>query len=216
MMSPILSSLSKQLERPEAERLVEDLVDQPLALVAVQERVLGVAELLDDAPDLVAQRLGVDLGDAVHVEPVDQPHVDVALERLVLLLGRVDFLGGPRFVARLRRGLAARARVASGTGLSPAVAGVEVGGGGSARRARAPETGASRGPNGLRPSPRNIGVDSHLVELLATVQLEEGREQASLGLGGFVRRGRPQRAGDLEENLVGPASLGDLRERHTL
>ena len=36
MMSPILSSLSKQLERAEAEGLVEDLVDQPLALVAVQ------------------------------------------------------------------------------------------------------------------------------------------------------------------------------------
>ena len=93
-MSPILSSLSKQLERPEAEGFVEDLVDQPLALVAVQERVFGVAELLDDASDFVAQRLGVDLGDAIHVEPIDQSHMDMAFERLVLLLGGVDFLGG--------------------------------------------------------------------------------------------------------------------------
>ena len=102
-MSPILSSLSKQLERPEAECLVEDLVDQPLALVAVQERVFGVAKLLDDPANLVAQRLGVDLGDAIHVEPVDQSHVDVALERLVLLLGGVDFLGASFLRARRRR-----------------------------------------------------------------------------------------------------------------
>ena len=47
--------LEQQLERAEAEGLVEDLVDQPLALVAVEQRVLGVAEVLDDAADLAPE-----------------------------------------------------------------------------------------------------------------------------------------------------------------
>ena len=85
--------LEQQLERAEAEGLVEDLVDQALALVAVEQRVLGVAELLDDPPDLVAQGLRVHLADPVHVEPVDQLHVDVPLERLVRLDGRIGLLG---------------------------------------------------------------------------------------------------------------------------
>ena len=40
---------------------------------------------------------GIDLGDAIHVESIDQSHVNVALERFVLRLGRVDFLGGSFF-----------------------------------------------------------------------------------------------------------------------
>src|SRR5262249_54607345 len=83
--------LEQQLERAESEGFVEHLVDQALALVAIQEGVLGVAELLDDAADLAAQRFGIDLGDAIHVEPVDQARVDQALERLVFRESRVNF-----------------------------------------------------------------------------------------------------------------------------
>ena len=160
-MSPILSSLSKQLERPEAEGLVEDLVDQPLALVAVQERVFGVAELLDDPSNVVAQRLGVDLGDAIHVEPVDQAHVDMALERLVLLLGRVDFLGG--LASARRSGRWRGDGVVAGPASIPGSVSAALSTGGrwfGRPRRRIPAAEALSGANGLRPSPRNISVDS--------------------------------------------------------
>ena len=112
--------LEQQLERTEAECLVEDLIDQPLALVAVQQRVFGVAELLDDTSDLVPKRLGVDLGDAIHVEPIDESHMDVALERFVLGSGRVDFLGGVDLPGRSAAGGGA------GGGSSAAAAGTEI------------------------------------------------------------------------------------------
>ena len=48
--------LEQDLERAEAERLVEHFVDQPLAFGAVEQRVLGVAQVLDDAADLAAKR----------------------------------------------------------------------------------------------------------------------------------------------------------------
>ncbi len=85
--------LEQELERSESERLVKDLVDEPLSLVAVEQRVLGIAEVLDNAADLVPERHGVHLADPVHVEPVDQAHVDVPLEDLVRLLGGVGLLG---------------------------------------------------------------------------------------------------------------------------
>ena len=44
--------LEQDLQRAEAEGLVEDLVDQPLPLGAVEHRVLGVEQVLDDAADL--------------------------------------------------------------------------------------------------------------------------------------------------------------------
>ena len=50
--------LEQQLERAEAEGLVEDLVDEPLALDAVEQRVLGVAQVLDDPADLARSVLG--------------------------------------------------------------------------------------------------------------------------------------------------------------
>ena len=43
--------LEQHLQRPEAERLVEHLVDEPLALHAVEQRVFGVAQALDDQAD---------------------------------------------------------------------------------------------------------------------------------------------------------------------
>jgi hypothetical protein len=43
--------LKQHLERPEAERLVQHLFNQPLALVAVEESFFGVAEVLDDEAD---------------------------------------------------------------------------------------------------------------------------------------------------------------------
>ena len=84
--------LEQELERAETEGLVEDLVDQALAFVAIQQRVLGIAEMLDDGPDLVAQGLRVHLADPVHVEPVHELDVNMPFERLVLLDGRVDLL----------------------------------------------------------------------------------------------------------------------------
>ena len=72
MMSAILSSLSRSSSGPKPKVSSRTSLDQPLALVAVQQRVLGVAEMLDDAADLAAERVRVHLADPVHVEPVDQ------------------------------------------------------------------------------------------------------------------------------------------------
>ena len=58
-MSLIVGSLSSDFERAEAERLVEDLVDELLALHAVEQRVFGVAQVLDDPADVPPQGVGL-------------------------------------------------------------------------------------------------------------------------------------------------------------
>ena len=64
--------LQQQLERAEAERLVEHLFDQPLALVAVEQRVFGVAQVFDDEADFAAQHVAFQVAHARQVELVDQ------------------------------------------------------------------------------------------------------------------------------------------------
>ena len=72
--------LEQHLQRPEAERLVEHLVDEPLALHAVEQRVFGVAQPLDDQADLAAERLAFQVADPRQVELIDQLAVDEAFE----------------------------------------------------------------------------------------------------------------------------------------
>ncbi len=85
--------LEEQFERAEAERFVENFADEALAFVAVEERVFGIAKMLDDASDFAAERIRVHLADAVHVEAVDKPHVDMAFESFVRLVRRIGFFG---------------------------------------------------------------------------------------------------------------------------
>ena len=82
--------LEQQLQRPEAERLVQHLVDQPLALVAVEQRVFGVAQMFDDQADFAAQHVALQLADSRQVELVDQLAVNAALE--ILELGFLRFI----------------------------------------------------------------------------------------------------------------------------
>ena len=82
--------LQQDLERAEAERFVEDLFDQPLALGAVEQRVLGVAQVLDDEADLAAERVAFELAEARQVELVDQLAVDQPLQLFEFVLGRFD------------------------------------------------------------------------------------------------------------------------------
>ena len=198
--------LEQELERTEAEGLVEDLVDQTLPLVAVQERVLGVAEVLDHAPDLVAQRLRVHLADPVHVEPVDQPHVDMALERLVLLDGRV------RFLDRLRAG--------GGGGGGGWAAMPEAGGGGSrCRRRRCRATGSASDRRRKRASWTERACVPDLAASESAPQihefdLEKGGEQPFSRLLRTRRRDGAKAPGDLQDRLVRPAARGDLADRN--
>ena len=92
--------LEQHFQRPEAERLVEHFVDQPLALVAIEQRVFGVAQVLDDQADLAAQHVAFQLADARQVELVDQLAVDPLLE--VLELGGLRIFGGGELSASLR------------------------------------------------------------------------------------------------------------------
>ena len=98
--------LEQHLQRAEAERLVEHLVDEPLALHAVEQRVFGVAQALDDQADLAAERVALQVADARQVELVDQLAVDEPLElleALVVLPVRADLTAAepaePRAVA---------------------------------------------------------------------------------------------------------------------
>ena len=165
MMSAIFSVLQEQLQRPNLEGLVEDLVDEASARCG-SERVLGVAEVLDDAADLAAERGRVHLADPVHVEPVDELHVDVQLEGLVGLVGRVRLPG--RRPASRRRGRRGRAAGRGGAAAASRGAGPRP----RRRAGRGPSGGragpiAGRWPKAERPSP------------LSTAELQESSRQVA-------------------------------------
>ena len=68
--------LEQHFQRSQAERLVEHLLDQPLAFVAVEQRVFGVAQMLDDQADLAAQHVAFQFADFGQVQLVDELAVD--------------------------------------------------------------------------------------------------------------------------------------------
>ncbi len=68
--------LQQHFQRSQAEGLVEHLLDQPLPLVAVEQRVFRVAQVLDDQADLAAQHVAFQFADLGQVELVDQLAVD--------------------------------------------------------------------------------------------------------------------------------------------
>ena len=80
--------LQQQLERSEAEGFVEHFFDQPLALLAVEQRVFGIAEVLDDEPNFAREHVAFQLADAGQVELVDELAVDAAFEFFKLGIGR--------------------------------------------------------------------------------------------------------------------------------
>ena len=55
--------LEQHFQRAEAEGLVEHFLDQAIAFVAIEVRVFGVAEVLDDQPNLAAQHVAFQLAD---------------------------------------------------------------------------------------------------------------------------------------------------------
>ena len=86
------------LERPEAEQFVEDVADERLPLEEAQRDLvaLGVQHPHDHAADLGFRLLAADAGQALQVEPVQQPLVNPALQFLVLRVSRVDASGSWR------------------------------------------------------------------------------------------------------------------------
>ncbi len=91
--------LQQHLQRPEAEGLVEHFAYQPLALVAVQQRVFGVAEVLDNQADFAAKRVALQFAHPRQVELVDQLAVDALLELLEVALFRIGGAQGGRSVS---------------------------------------------------------------------------------------------------------------------
>ena len=72
--------LQQHLQRSQAERLVEHFADELLALVAIQQRVFAVAEVLDDQADFAAQQSPSNSPTLRQIELVDQLAVDPLLE----------------------------------------------------------------------------------------------------------------------------------------
>src|SRR5215207_9607375 len=70
----------QDLERAEAKRLVEHLVDEAFALHAVEERVFGIAQAFDDEADFAPQRVAGQVADARQVKLVDELAMNDALE----------------------------------------------------------------------------------------------------------------------------------------
>ena len=72
--------LEQHFERAEAEGFVEHFLDQAIAFVAVEERVLGVAQVFDDEANLAAKHFAFQLADARQVELVDELGVNPPLD----------------------------------------------------------------------------------------------------------------------------------------
>ena len=115
--------LEQQLERAEAERLVEHLVDEPLALAAVEQRVFGVAQVLDDQADLAAQRVAFQVADARQVELVDQLAVDAPLELFELGFLDPSAIGG-RCVGEFGHGVVPSSTASDASGARSVGAGI--------------------------------------------------------------------------------------------
>src|SRR5262249_7313907 len=58
----------------------ENLIDEPLALHAVEQRVFGIAKVLDDPPDVAPQRVAGKVLDAGEVELLHELGMYVPLE----------------------------------------------------------------------------------------------------------------------------------------
>jgi hypothetical protein len=86
--------LEDQFQRTETEGLVQNLLDQAFSLVAIEERLLRVAQVLDDQSDFAAKHVPFELANARQVELVDELAVNLPLEL-------VEFVGLRRFGAAL-------------------------------------------------------------------------------------------------------------------
>src|SRR5689334_2496994 len=87
--------LEEHFERPEAERFVEDLFDEALALRAVEKCLFGVAQMLDDEADFTPQHVALQLANAIEVELIDQLVVDLPFQQVKFFgLGRVGASAG--------------------------------------------------------------------------------------------------------------------------
>jgi len=70
----------QQFQRSQPQRLIEHLLDQSLPLLAVQQRLFHVAQMLDNHANLAAQGLPLDPADAIQIELVHQLVVDAFLD----------------------------------------------------------------------------------------------------------------------------------------
>ena len=94
-MMSAMSSREQRLERPIAEHVVADVVEQLLLLGDRHHDRLDGDDLVDDVADFLARGIGVELGELGEVDRLDQGAEDRAL-------GLVIGLGMPR-VGRGRR-----------------------------------------------------------------------------------------------------------------
>src|SRR5439155_26306100 len=78
--------LEQDLERPKTERFIEYLVDEALALHAVEERVFGVAQALDNEANFAAERIAGQVAHAREIQLVHELAVDQPLELLEALV----------------------------------------------------------------------------------------------------------------------------------
>ena len=66
----------KQFQRTEAEGFVEQFLDQTFAFRAVQQRVFGIAKMLDDQSDLAAQGVAFKIAESRKVQFLDKLSVN--------------------------------------------------------------------------------------------------------------------------------------------
>ena len=117
-MSLIVGSFSSSSSGPRPNVSSSTSLDQLLALVAVQQRVFAVAEVLDDQADFAAEDLAFQLAHLGQVELVDQLAVDPLLQffqRGFFGIGRAEGVPGLAIVGsilgRVRGGRPAAFRI---------------------------------------------------------------------------------------------------------
>ena len=114
----------QRLERPEAEHVVADVVEQVLLLGDRQHEVLDRDDLVDDVANFLARALGIELGQRRQIDRLDQRAEDHRLGlkiavRPAFRLRRRRRLGAGRRLRRLRPGARARPPTGGGWTLSP-------------------------------------------------------------------------------------------------
>ena len=94
----------QRLERPVAEHVVADVVEQLLLLGDRHHDVLDRDDLVDDVADFLARRVGVELGELGEIDRLDQGAEDRALDLVIAVrFARVGRRGRRRWADGWRR-----------------------------------------------------------------------------------------------------------------
>ena len=126
----------QRLERPEAENVVADVLEQVLLLGNRHHDVLERDDVVDDVADFLARRFDIEAGELRQVDGVDQGREDRRLDVVEILRAADAVAGGRADAARLGRRAGRRRRRRPAAALTGSGSSRRFGGGRARRRGR--------------------------------------------------------------------------------